>query len=66
MTDEVIAYVLEQLKYKEKVCVSLASVSESIVKDVMIKLVDETVIVEVEKCNGMYLLMAERKPLLVM
>ncbi|MDW4355198.1 hypothetical protein [Staphylococcus saprophyticus] len=66
MTDEVIAYVLEQLKYKEKVCVSLASVSESIVKDVMIKLVDETVIVEVEKYNGMYLLMAERKPLLVM
>lgn len=65
MSNEVIAYILKQIKCKDKVCVPIANTDESIIKDVVLKLVDETLIVEVEKSNDMYLLMVERKPLLV-
>ena len=65
MANEVVVYILEQIKYRDKVCVPIANIDESIIKDVVLKLVDETLIVEVEKSNDMYLLMVERKPLLV-
>lgn len=68
MQNEIISYITDGLKHKDKVVVALLEekgYTENVVKDIVLSFLDTTYIVEMDKQANFYLLMVERKPLLV-
>ena len=68
MQNDIINYINDELKHKDKVVVCLIEekgFTENVVKDIVLSFLDTSYIVEMDKQANFYLLMVERKPLLV-